>query len=163
MASYLFFVSSLTHSKKSVIPPGHCIATLRVQQKLQGSPSPPGIVNTQQRPNFIVLVDRESKSIIIIELTIPFERNIRNAHDHEVNKYSGLILDLQEQNYDAKLFCIEVGSRGLISDDNKCNIQKIFKLISSGNKPNKNQVQTISKKSEQACNLGLLHYFLLKI
>ena len=105
--------------------------------KVAGTTIPPDILATQQRPD-LVLINRVSKKIIIIELTIPFEQNIRNAHDRKVNKYSSLIMDLEEQSYDAKLFCIEIGSRGLISDDNKCNIETIFTSISVGNKPHKN-------------------------
>ena len=89
---------------------------------------PPDILSTQQRPD-IVLVNRDLKSTIIIELTIPFEQNIRNALHRKINRYSSLLLGLQELDYDTKLFCIEVGSRGLINDENKCNIQMILKAI----------------------------------
>ena len=86
--------------------------------KVAGTTIPPDILATQQRPD-LVLVNRASKKIIVIELTIPFEQNIHNAHVYKTNKYAGLIMDLREQNYDATLLCIEICSRGLISDKNK--------------------------------------------
>ena len=94
--------------------------------KVAGTTIPPDILATQQRPD-LVLLNRTSKSIIIIELTIPFDQNIPTAHDYKTNKYSSLILDLGEQSYDAKLFCLEVGSRGLITHSNKCNINTLLK------------------------------------
>ena len=88
--------------------------------KIAGTTIPPDILPTQQRPD-LVLINESSKSIIIIELSIPFEQNIHKTHDYKQNKYASLTADLQEQGYDAKLFCIEIGSRGLITSSNKCN------------------------------------------
>ena len=46
----------------------------------------------------------------------------------------GLISDLQKQGYDTKLFYVEVGSRGLITDSNSCSFQSIFPMISNNKK-----------------------------
>ena len=129
--------------------------------KVAGTTIPPDILATQQRPD-LVLVNRVSKSIIIIELTISFEQNIRNAHDRKANKYSSLVMDLQEQSYDAKLFCIEIGSRGLITDNNKCNIQKLFPLISPNNKPLKNKCKNLLKDLSKRAILGSYTIFYSK-
>ena len=94
-------------------------------KKIAGTTIPPDILPTQQRPD-LVLINESSKSIIIIELTIPFEQNIHKAHERKLNKYAGLTSDLQEQGYDTKLLCVEVGSRGLITDSNMCSFQSIF-------------------------------------
>ena len=112
--------------------------------KVAGTTIPPDILATQQRPD-LVLVNRESKSIIVIELTVPFEQNIHNAHERKVNRYSSLIMDLQEQGHDSKLYCIEIGSRGLITECNKCNIQEIFTSISPGKKQLKNKCKKFQR------------------
>lgn len=116
--------------------------------KIAGTTIPPDILPTQQRPD-IVLVNASSKSAIVIELTVPFECNIHSAHDRKMNKYAGLKEDLQEQGYDAKLLCIEVGSRGFISDLNSSTLLSIFPLISPKNKPMKRAFNKLKKTLSQ--------------
>ena len=99
-------------------------------KKVAGTTIPPDILPTQQRSD-LVLVNESSKSIIIIELTVPFEQNIRKAHERKFDKYAGLTSDLQGQSYDTKVFFVEVGSRGLITDSNACSFQSIFPMISN--------------------------------
>ena len=82
----------------------------------------------------LVIINQCTKSIIIFELTIPFERNINSAHDRKLNKYAGLASDLREQGYDTKLICVEICSRGLISNSNKRSLQSIFPLLSISKK-----------------------------
>ena len=88
-------------------------------KKMAGTTIPLDILPTQQRPD-LVLINDSSKSIIIIELTVPSEQNIHNVHERKL---------------DTKLLCVEVGSRGLITDSNACSFnlfshdfvqQKIF-------------------------------------
>ena len=90
-------------------------------------------------------MNENSKSIIIFELTIPFEQNIQAAHDRKLNKYAGLTSDLQEQSYDTKLICFEISSRGMISNSNKCTLQSIFTMISHNNKPMKQAASKLMK------------------
>ena len=77
--------------------------------KIAGTTIPPDILPTQQRPD-LVLINPTSKSIIIIELTIPYEQNINSAHNRKLNKYAGLTSDLREQGYDVKLVCVEISA-----------------------------------------------------
>ena len=94
-------------------------------QKVAGTTIPPDILPNQQRPD-LVLINKSSKSLIIIELTVPFEPNIHIAHEHKHNEYASLTSDLQEQGYDTKLLYVEVDSRGLLTASNKCSLQSIF-------------------------------------
>ena len=93
--------------------------------KTAGTTIPPEILPTQQRPD-LVLINESSNSIVIIELSIPFEANIRKAHEYKENRYASLVSDLQERGYDTNLFCIEVGSRGLISRSKQTGSQLNF-------------------------------------
>ena len=102
--------------------------------KTAGTTIPPEILPTQQRPD-LVLINEGSKSIVIIELSIPFEQNIQKAHVYKENKYASLVSDLQEQGYDTNLFCVEIGSRGLISSSNKMSLNSIFKLVANKKTP----------------------------
>ena len=76
-----------------------------VPNKIEGTTIPPDILPAQQRPN-LVLINECSKSIIIIELTVPFEQSIHKAHERKLNRYAGLTSDVQEQGYDTKLLCV---------------------------------------------------------
>ena len=96
-----------------------------------------------------MLINESSKLIIIIELTVPFEPNIHKAHEHKHNKYAGLTSDLREQGYDTKLLCVEVGSRGLLTDSNKCSLQSIFPMISTNKKPLKQVSKRFLKSLSQ--------------
>ena len=116
--------------------------------KTAGTTIPPEILPTQQRPD-LVLINESSNSIVIIELSIPFEANIRKAHEYKENRYASLVNDLQERGYDTNLFCIEVGSRGLICSSNKQALNSIFSQITNNKKSLKrafnNFLKTISQ------------------
>ncbi len=56
---------------------------------------PPNIIPTSQRPD-LVIVNRTRKSIYILELTVPYERNIMMEHKDKSEKYARLIGDLQD-------------------------------------------------------------------
>jgi hypothetical protein len=86
--------------------------------KIAGTTIPPDILPTQQRPD-LVLINLATKSIVVFELTIPYDRNIDAAHNRKLDKYAGLKGDLGEQGYDVKLVCVEISSRGLISGKKK--------------------------------------------
>ena len=111
-------------------------------KKIAGTTIPPQILLTQQRPD-LMLIKESSKSIIIVELTVPFEQNIHTAHERQLDKYSGLTSDLQEQCYDTKLLCAEVGSRGFVTDSNARSFQSIFPMISN----NEKSLKQVSKNS----------------
>ncbi len=85
---------------------------------------PTDIVITNQRPD-IVIVNRDSNDITLIELTIPFYTNIENAHERKKDRYDQLVSEINNTNYDSKLYTIEIGSNGLI---NKDNCDKLFEI-----------------------------------
>ena len=125
--------------------------------KIAGTTIPPDIIPTKQRPD-LVFVNDSSKTIVIFELTVPFEQNIEAAHVKKSNKYSGLTSDLQEQGYDAKLICFEVGSRGMISHTNKCRLQSIFPTLFS--KPMKRAASKLLKsisKRAISCSYSIFY------
>ena len=93
---------------------------------------PAEIIVTSDRPD-IVLVSEEQK-VTLVELTVPFEMNIKSSHDYKVNKYAGLVSDIISQGYECQLLCIEVGSRGYISPDNRDGIKSLLKTVNPKSK-----------------------------
>ena len=59
--------------------------------------------------------------------------NIKDAHNRKLERYGSLVADLKSAGYKVELSCVEIGSRGLIINDNKTRINTIFKF--AGSKP----------------------------
>ena len=59
-----------------------------------------------------------------MELTVPFEMNINKAHTRKMERYGSLVTDLNHiAGYNVQLLCVEIGSKGLITQDNKGPLQ----------------------------------------
>ena len=119
-----------------------CYADLR-DHMINGGTVPPDILPTVQRPD-LVIVNSANKSVMIGELTVPFETNITSARERKCEKYSSLVQDIISRGFSCKLVCFEIGSRGLITKENKRQLTCIFKCV---DKPSKMQIhfKSISK------------------
>ena len=63
------------------------------------------ICATDNRPD-VVIWSKESKRVIIIELTVPAEENIANAHHRKTVKYEALIAPLVYLRLGKQLFSL---------------------------------------------------------
>ena len=69
----------------------------------------------------VVLLDREKKLIVLLELTVVFDRSLtsfKNAEDCKSERYERLTLDLKALGYKAINMHLEIGSRGVITARN---------------------------------------------
>ena len=96
---------------------------------LNGSTVPPDILCTAQRPD-VVIVDRESKRIALLELTCSFESNAEAANSRKTLSYKDMKTDLEESGYKVFLIPFEIGSRGFINKRNRTAITQILKEFS---------------------------------
>ena len=94
-------------------------------QTIAGGTIPPHILVTNQRPDLVVVWD-DPKQILVMELTVPFESNISDAHKRKIERYEKLIRDLGEVGYNVTYEAIEVGQRGLVDKENKTRIKRIL-------------------------------------
>ncbi len=69
-----------------------------------------GVVTTL-RPN-MVLLSRSTKTIIVVELTVPWEGRLAISHEFKKAKYQDLIDEASIKGWNGALFPIEVGCRG---------------------------------------------------
>ena len=76
----------------------------------------------------LFLYNEKTKKAIIAELTVPFEPNIPKAHEIKQSRYAGLLSDLNRAGVNTSLVCFEIGSRGLITQDNVARIRSILKF-----------------------------------
>ena len=61
---------------------------------------------TSLKPD-IVIIDEESRSVMIVELTVPFETNINKRHTDKSNKYAHFLSDITT--YKPSVTAFEVG------------------------------------------------------
>lgn len=72
---------------------------------------PPDIIVTSLRPDMVV-TSRRSRTIIVIELSVPWENNIAERHEFKMSKYQNLTDELTRKQWNTRLFAVEVGARG---------------------------------------------------
>ena len=88
--------------------------------RVNGGTVPSDLVATGQVPD-IVLLDRGKKTIVLLELTCPFdssERSFKEALERKTLRYSRLALDCKSLGYTSYNTPFEVGARGVITARN---------------------------------------------
>ena len=71
------------------------------------------LVSTQQRPD-IVIWNVEDKIGIVLELTVPWEDNIKQAEQRKQERYEELIETCEESGWQVEYYHLAVGARGFI-------------------------------------------------
>ncbi|XP_069139335.1 uncharacterized protein [Argopecten irradians] len=82
------------------------------------------IVETTLRPD-MVLITNQSRTIIVVELTVLWEENCEEAHEMKNFEYADLIADCKEKGWKAWLFAVEVGCRGFPAQSTKRLLQHL--------------------------------------
>ena len=72
---------------------------------------PKNIVDTNLRPDMII-TSESTKLIVLVELTVPWEDRIDEAHELKRAKYEPILSDAQRNGWTTHNFPIEVGCRG---------------------------------------------------
>ena len=95
-------------------------------QSLNGNTVPPHILPTTERPDICLVMD---KKIVLVELTVPFEPSIDKSHKYKLSRYEKLVSDINNCDFECDLVCIEIGSRGIITKENKKHFQTLFNNV----------------------------------
>jgi len=74
---------------------------------------PQEICSTTLRPD-VVLWAAAVKSVILIELTVPWEEGLEAAYERKKAKYADLVAECRESGWGARLYPVEVGARGFV-------------------------------------------------
>lgn len=72
---------------------------------------PAVIAEAGVRPD-VVVISENSKTAVLVELTVPFETNMDQSHEFKIAKYEDLRDVLQRKGYKTYMFAVEVGARG---------------------------------------------------
>ncbi|GFO09140.1 polyprotein [Plakobranchus ocellatus] len=65
------------------------------------------------RPD-IVIHSASTQQIIMVELTVPYESRMEEAHAFKEGKYLDLTKELKKDGYEAKIMPVEIGTRGFV-------------------------------------------------
>lgn len=76
-----------------------------------GTEFPPESV-TSLCPNLIA-VSQKLKVVLIVELTVPWKKNITKRHEYKVNKYADISSNIRQKGFVYHLNMVEVAARGL--------------------------------------------------
>ena len=101
------------------------------RQTENGGTIPATMTVTQLKPDIVVINEAE-KTVHILELTVPFEHNIKSRHIYKANKYAHFSRDIT--NYKATVISFEVGARGYLTKENEESLRKICSLCEEGSK-----------------------------
>ncbi|GFR81294.1 reverse transcriptase [Elysia marginata] len=82
----------------------------------------------------IVIHSPSTQQVIMVELTVPYESRMEQAHTYKKEKYLDLTKELEESGYRAKIMPIEIGARGFAGSSA---YDLLSKLSISGNKRTK--------------------------
>ena len=55
----------------------------------------------------MVLSSESSRTLVIVELTVPYKSNMSESHEFKLAKYEGLASDIRRQGYKTLLFTVE--------------------------------------------------------
>ena len=72
-------------------------------------------------------MDRQRKHIAIVEVTIPFETNICDAHERKAAKYAPLVAALVDNGFDCEFHSFVIGSRGIAAQGSCRTIRQLCK------------------------------------
>lgn len=85
---------------------------------------PQEIVATTLRPDMILL-SKSTKTLILAELTVPWEDRLAISHQAKKAKYQDLVEEANLAGWHATLFPIEVGARGFPATSVRSFLQKM--------------------------------------
>ena len=95
-------------------------------QAPHGGVIPPHILVTPLKPD-LFLIDEVRRTIVVFELTCPWEKNVERDHNYKQEKYAPLVADLS-RDFNVSHFSVEIAARGFISKENKARL-KSFALM----------------------------------
>ena len=84
--------------------------------------------------------------MVLIELTVPWEERIEEAHEHKLKKYQALIFESQQNGWKAWNLPVEVGCRGFAGQS----LWRALGLLRIGGPARKWLVANITKQAEAA-------------
>ena len=88
-----------------------------------GGTIPPHVLVSKLKPD-LLLINESSCTIILLELTCPWDANIATSHTFKLEKYSPLVADLSRR-YTVHYYPVEISVRGQVSKSNRARLKSL--------------------------------------
>lgn len=105
----------------------------------------PDVVHTNLRPD-IVMWSENSKKIIVIELTVPWEEACEEAYERKSAKYAELVETCRQRGWSSWLFPVEIGARGFPAQS----VWRLLKDVGITGQRRKKAIKTLAEAAERA-------------
>ena len=123
---------------------GSCLVDLLVDLKKQLK-FPAEIANTKLRPD-ILLLSRMKKQIVLLELKVPWEERMEEAHERKKAKYQALMDECRQQGWKTWNLPVEVGSRGFAGQS----LWRAFSILGITGMARRKAITDICQQAEAA-------------
>ena len=97
------------------------------------------------RPDIVVSSDM-NKTVIMVELTVPYEANMSGSHEFKTAKYEELASHVQRKGFKTHLLAVEVGARGFAGSS----IYSLFKKLGLSNRRCAWYIKQVTEAAERA-------------
>ena len=106
---------------------------------------PEEVVHTTLRPD-IVLWSKTAKRVILVELTVPWEERVDEAHELKKSKYEDLASSCRDRGWKTWVFPVEVGCRGFPSQS----VWKLYGALGIKGRVRKTAIHALGKAAERS-------------
>ena len=106
---------------------------------------PANIAATNSRPD-LVLWSEGTKQVIMLELTVPWEERMEEAHQRKLLKYQQLVEDCQGNGWKARCLPVEVGCRGFAGQS----LWQALRLLGLHGMARKKLIAEVCEEAERA-------------
>ncbi|GFO09892.1 polyprotein [Plakobranchus ocellatus] len=106
---------------------------------------PDVIRKTALRP-YIVIHSASTQQIIMVELTVPYESRMEEAHTFKEAKYLELTKELKKDGYEAKVMPVEIGARGFVGSS----AYDLLSKLSIGGKKRTKALRLLAETAENS-------------
>ena len=93
---------------------------------MNGVTIPPDVAMTAQKPD-LVIVNRKSKEVKLVELTVPWDTmtNMTAAQTRKTERYSELTTTIAGNGFRCYNIPLEIGTRGVVNNRNRAVITQL--------------------------------------
>ena len=102
-------------------------------------------INTSKRPD-LVLWSTVTKEVHLVELTVPHEDNISEAHERKERRYDKLVEECEDAGWKTLQFSVEVGCRGFVAESTR----RWLKVAGLGMKQQARLIRQVQEQVEKA-------------
>ena len=124
---------------------------IRIIERLRvnGVTIPPDVAISAQKPD-LVIINRKSKEVKLVELTVPWDTssNMAAAFQRKTERYQDLATEIQGNGYKCFNIPLEIGTRGVVDSRNRTVLTQLCHSLKV------NKVSCVTKNCSKLALLG---------